>query len=162
MNKIKSFTIVELVVGMLLSSIVLTVVFYTLMILNYKIKNYSQKTNDVNEYLLFRNILSRDWDNATEIKTTANGIVMYKKDQRETVQEYSFDTFRIIRRSNQTIDTFKIANSHTTLQRISDGLDLIKIFKCEISLNNQNIQFVIRKDYTALELMNAEKKRDDQ
>jgi type II secretory pathway pseudopilin PulG len=161
MNRINAFTVIELIVGMIISSIVLGIAFYTLVIFNTKIRNYDQKSNNINEFLFFKNVMYRDWDHALLIKKSMNGIFMYGKDQNKPELEYLFDSGRIVRRSNYSKDTFKLCNTLSSLVQCSDELKLIKLLQCEINLNNQNIQFTIQKDYAALELMNAEKANDD-
>jgi type II secretory pathway pseudopilin PulG len=161
MKRIKCFTVIELIVGMIISSIVLGIAFYALIIFNTGIKNYSQKSNTVNEYLLFRNVFYRDWDHALLIKKTINGICMYGKYQNYPEQEYLFDSSKIVRNSKISRDTFKLGNTLTRLELCSDEIKLIKLIQCKIYLNDQNIQFTIQKNYAALELMSAEKISDD-
>jgi len=153
MNKIEAFTVIELIIGMIISTIVLGISFYALIIFSTEIKRYSRKTDSINTFLLFKETIYRDLDHSSCVKASMNGTNIYGQDQNGNALEYLFDSNKIIRNSELERDTFNLSNKLTRLTEVSDELKLIKLLQCDIHLDGQIIQFTIQKDYTASELI---------
>jgi type II secretory pathway pseudopilin PulG len=156
MIRLRAFTIIELIVGMIISSIVIGISFFTLILLRTQVKDYTGKSDRINSFLLFKKTISQDFRVASSVKDSLNRIQLYGTDKNRMVLEYVCDTNKIIRYSPLSKDTFYFNSTLARIEPVAGHETLIKWIQWNIFLNDQIIPFSVLKDYTALELMNAE------
>ena len=155
LKKISSFTIIELIITMMISSIIITFGYYSYFLLNNQFNKYHTNSTNINEYYLLSTTLQRDFDRANLIKDTIdNKHLILKSDS--TVIYYLIVDSTIMRGLNGNIDTFRIRGDIADVQYVNDSLNLIKEITFNATLNNQLLPFSITKKYSSKELMQGE------
>lgn len=61
-NKIAAFTMVDILTGMIITSIIISMVFYLFTSVNKQVATYSHVRNDLNEFLLLKSDLKRQFE----------------------------------------------------------------------------------------------------
>ncbi len=103
LSRIKGFTIVEIVLAMLLSSIVIFMAYTTYMQMEkYILKRISDKQN--NTEMLFRTVLKRDFMEADKVISIDSGMLITADTMRI---KYLFED-NLIQRVTSSIDTFRL------------------------------------------------------
>ena len=156
-KKIKAFTILELVVTMLITSIIIGVVYTSYFILNKTYTTYQAKNEKIDSIVQLNNLLKSDFAGSAKVLKSPTGIICFL--QNKTVI-YTITPDYIVRASSVS-DTFKIASSNiATLfenkpvittdnpQSYIDELDVT--FK----VLNEIIQYHYFKIYSSEELIN--------
>jgi type II secretory pathway pseudopilin PulG len=162
MKKIQSFTMVELIVGMIISSIVLGISFYTLIIFNTENKKFNKRSNSLNSFLLFRKVISGDFQNASDILASGDRIRLYQANLAEPIINYLVDTGKIIRFAASGTDTFYLNNRMAGLKMVSPVSETVQRIQWKVFLNYEIIDFTLNKDYSSANLMEAEKRETNE
>ncbi|CAN5882357.1 hypothetical protein BH11BAC7_BH11BAC7_16620 [soil metagenome] len=106
-KQIKAFTLLELLVGMILSAIVLTATFNAYRIITRQYESYSKQSGTIKEVSFFVSQLQSDFENAlTVIHVSENKIRLQSKDK---LLEYRFGEKYVLRDDLLQIDTFFVA-----------------------------------------------------
>ncbi|MEO5644575.1 MAG: prepilin-type N-terminal cleavage/methylation domain-containing protein [Bacteroidia bacterium] len=106
-KEIKAFTLLELLVGMILSAIVLTATFNAYRIITQQYESYSKQSGTITEVSFFVSQLQSDFENAlTVIHVSENKIRLQSKDK---LLEYRFGEKYVLRDDLLQIDTFFVA-----------------------------------------------------
>ncbi len=106
-KQLKAFTLLELLVGMILSGIVLTATFTAYRITTKQYETYSSKSKAITEISFFASQLQADFSNATIIIHNSENTIQLQSDKR--ILEYRFSTKYVLRNDFKQIDTFKVA-----------------------------------------------------
>jgi type II secretory pathway pseudopilin PulG len=160
-KKLASFTIIELVITMIITTIVISICYYTYLILDQQFTKYRKRSEAVNEYYLFSYALQRDAERSDGIKTTIdNSDILFSND--DTLIVYSFQSNFVTRDINGKQDTFKIKAIIDSLPMVSDSLRLINSIFIQTEQGADHIHFFIKKYYSAQQLMKAERNQNEQ
>ncbi|MFT5819680.1 MAG: hypothetical protein ACI8ZM_000905 [Crocinitomix sp.] len=74
-RKIAAFTMIDIMTGMIITSIIISMVFYLFTSINKQVSTYSHVRNDLNEFLLMKSDLKRQFEkNEHEIIGIPGGI----------------------------------------------------------------------------------------
>ncbi len=74
-NKIAAFTMVDILTGMIITSIIISMVFFLFTSVNKQVYTYGQVRNDLNAFLLMKSDLKRQFEkNENEIIGIPGGI----------------------------------------------------------------------------------------
>lgn len=140
--KLKSFTIAELVVGMLLTSLVAGLAYHCFFLFQRQFMQLGERTSHNNEYLLLRKAMQADIIRADAIHdSSGNYLIM----QPQNIL-YAFSNSAIVRTEGAVTDSFKI-------QVISFSVDKPRM-ATQIKLQLQNNSLFFTKMYSAEQLMN--------
>ena len=157
MKKLKAFTIIELVMSLLISSIVIGIVYYAFLFFNKQFIGYNNKSHFTSEYLLAGTALKTDMERAEAIRDSLADFIVIKGPMacEEVVYEVARKT--IVRRCGETIDSFQVENNGMQAVYVSDSVNLVRQIIFEFVINNNPMKTVFSKQYTASQLMEGEK-----
>lgn len=106
-NQLKAFTLLELLVGMILSGIVLTATFTSYKIITSQYNNYRDRSKSVTELSFFTSQLEADFSNAkTVLRISENEIELTST---EHILKYRFTGKYVLRNDLTRIDSFNVA-----------------------------------------------------
>lgn len=106
MNKVKAFSLVELMVVMLISGITISMAYTCFGLINHQLIMY-RKDSEVNaDQVDFQYVLRSDIHHCTLMKRSSFGFVL--EFQADEVVTYELYDFGLLRRKNQVVDTFKL------------------------------------------------------
>jgi prepilin-type N-terminal cleavage/methylation domain-containing protein len=108
-KKFKAFTLLELLVGMILSGIVLTATFTAYRITTKQYETYSSKSKAITEISFFVSRLQADFSNATTIIQHSENSIQLQSEKR--MLEYRFTAATVLRNDFNRIDTFNVSVS---------------------------------------------------
>ena len=106
MRKIRAFTIIELVVVMILSSIIIGIIYSAYQIVNSQYGNYIKANKQITSEAVLTMLLNKDFAAAHFIKKEGERIFFF--DIENKVKSYHFGDDFIVRNSNAVVDTFFI------------------------------------------------------
>lgn len=103
MNKIPAFTMVDILTGMVITSLIMGMVFYLFTALNKQIRDYGEVRHEINSFLLLKGDLGRKFESSEYvIEAVPQGFMMSSSiDEVLFIQENEY----LIRHSNLTRDT---------------------------------------------------------
>lgn len=155
MKQIKAFTILELIIALLLSSIILAISYYTYFLLNNQLVTQQKKNGIINEFQLFENVFQNDFSNAAFIKDTmkTNSLIFFKTDNEFI--KYEFNENNIVRSFDSNNDTFRLKGKIDKLYLKDDSLPVINKILFIGLLEKEKITTIFTKYYSASQLMKA-------
>jgi len=137
MNKTKAFTVIELTVVMILSSIVISIAYLSFDILQKQYRNYRESNDKIAMISKLHRLLHTDFNNSEIIiKTDAGILTNYGTKQIN----YEFDFGFILRKDGEITDTFfvKIKEPEMlSLKHSQSNSEIIEELKFEIKINNK-------------------------
>jgi len=142
-------------IGLLISSVVITIVYYALIVFNNQWINYQSKSKQRNEYLLLKKTMGMDIDNASAVTDSSDErtLTIFVNFQQRI--QYQAGNSHVIRVSGEQVDTFYCGGSISGVQYINDSIKLVTSFFLNVNVNKGNIPLLFNKEYTAKELMKA-------
>jgi hypothetical protein len=100
-RKIAAFTMVDILTGMVISSIIISMVFYLFTAMNKQIADYGQMRNEINRYLLLKTDLKRQVEGRQNTAigiprgieiTSENRALTYKKEGELLIRQQTEST----------------------------------------------------------------------
>jgi hypothetical protein len=162
MAKLKSFTIIELMMSLLISSIVISISYYAIVFFNIQFNHYKNKSATINSFLLFKKAMQNDFDKSGFIiDSPGSDIMLFDVSKNKKISEYSFRQQYIVRNNISGTDTFNLKNNVHEIEYVSDSLRIVKALHLIISLDSTDIEPVFIKSYTSQELIFAEKTNNE-
>jgi len=157
MNKTKAFTVIELTVVMILSSIVISITYLSFDILQKQYRDYRESNDKIAMISKLNSLLHTDFNNSEIIiKTDAGILTNYRTKQIN----YEFDFGFILRKEGEITDTFFVKvdelNTHYLKQGQLESERIIDELTFETKINNKMRVFHYRKIYGADILMNVD------
>jgi len=148
MNKrLKAFTLLELLIGMVISSIIITIGYTSYRVIYKQYLNYKLTRKEMIEVAAFQNEFQNNFYNAEVVKAEENAICFEFSGDKK-IKFTFFDTF-ITREINELIDTFKIENNNRVKVYIDENNTEIKAFMFNSTLFNEPIVFSFQKQYSS-------------
>jgi len=160
MKKIRSFTIIELVITMVITSVVVSFVYYSYFLLNNQFNTYSHRSMEIKQFYLLSGIWQRDFERADAIFDTLDSR-HFVFSHSDTIVRYSFDTNTIVRQSGGSVDSFTLPATHADIVYVNDSLPLIKEIALITIVNGDSMLLLGNKLYSSKEIMFAEKLQHD-
>ena len=155
MQKLRAFTLMELLVGMIVSSIVISFGYATYSLIYKQYRSYRIIKNELADVSQLSFILNNDMANAEMVSLKENLLSIDRKDKLPLL--YDFNDSIVLRKENDICDTFKIAPSAVTAGFIfPDQKAIVKYFSFEAKVLGEIEHFVFSKNYSAEILMNYE------
>jgi competence protein ComGF len=145
-KKIKAFTIMELLVTLVLTSIIVSLA--SSIYLNMQ-KYFSdseaayEKNSDIN-FLI--GLIKNDFENASSVVSSFGLITLISNDSK--MLEYNFGDEYIIRKKEYQRDTFYVKTEELDIIRLDNNSDLVTEIKADIIIDDGVIPFHIYKSYT--------------
>ena len=108
-KRLKAFTLLELLVGMILSGIVLTATFTAYRIITRQYETYRDKSKSITEVSFFVSQLQFDFADATTITRNSENEILLQSDNK--ILEYRFSEKYVLRNDLSRVDTFNVSVS---------------------------------------------------
>jgi prepilin-type N-terminal cleavage/methylation domain-containing protein len=152
MKKLKAFTLIELIIGMIIGSIVVGSCYtgYSFVLKQYY--NYKQTKDTINEAMLLHTLISTDFNNAR--------ILSYKENNLQVALDsvnimYSFEDSFILRKESDVIDTFYLQPKaiHFSFLKENDLGNIIDELFFEVTIFDETKKFHYSKQYSSDILM---------
>ncbi len=151
-TRLRSFTIMELIMAMLISSVIIAIVFYVYLLFNHQFSNYREKANAIDEYLVLQKALQTDLESADVISTPSpNEITCMGIPDGRTVL-YTFNNAWIARSCGDAQDTFRIKNNGYEATPLNET-GLVESLVLKITVSAVPFRTTYRKIYSACQLM---------
>lgn len=107
MQKLKAFTLMELLIGMIISSIVISFCYMSYTLIYKQYQNYKIIKKELVEALQFNSVLGHDIVNADRVLFSENKLTLINNHEKGL--EYNFSEAFILRKAGEVTDTFKLA-----------------------------------------------------
>lgn len=105
-KKMKSFTILEALISLMLMSIIIGLIFSTINLIGKQLSLFQKENTEILEYNLFNSVFKNDLHNSSDFKINDNQILFIKYDETEV--SYSIEKPNVLRKYQSVLDTFKI------------------------------------------------------
>ena len=146
-TKVRSFTIIELIMAMLIS-----MVYYVYILFNHQFSNYREKANAIDEYLILQKALHTDMQSADAISAPSASEITCSSMRGEEMVTYTFNNGYIARSCGEARDTFHIKNSGYEATYFKETR-LVETLVLKISVSNSPFRTTYKKLYSACQLM---------
>jgi type II secretory pathway pseudopilin PulG len=147
-----SFTIIEMIMALLISSVVIGIVYYVYLLLNHQLAGYQSRASVMSEYILFQKALRTDMDWASAIDNPAPNEVQLHRSDGQAVH-YNFYQQCIVRSMADNRDSFRLPNKGCQVIPVSDSIGLVQKLVLDITVAGMPMQPVFTKQYSACELL---------
>jgi prepilin-type N-terminal cleavage/methylation domain-containing protein len=154
MKKLHSFTLVEMIVSMMLSSIIIGIVYYSFLFFSGQIGRVRLSKKQYSEFRLLKKGLSHDFKNALAITDSANLVIICINSSGQT--RYYFGDSAVTRYTNENVTRFDLSQVKYQPEYMKDIPKLLN--SIEITLRNKSteLNFAINKIYSASDILNLE------
>lgn len=154
-KRIKSFTIIEMIMAMLISSVVIGIVYYIFLLLNHQFAGYQDRSAVINEYLLFQKALQTDMERADVIEYPSEKVLVLRRLVDDQPVQYDFYDNFIVRTMAAYRDSFSIQNGGCLVTRVNDSSALVEKFVLNTNMAGERVTPVFIKQYSACQLMKS-------
>lgn len=154
MKKLKAFTVMELIVGMVISTLLMGICFMAYKAVLKQFTNFKENNAAIQEITLTHYLLTKDTDKASKIYLKDESTLAFEFEAQPPTY-YTFEEKYIIRESSIVIDTLNVSVSGTnfTLLDQSPQHSTQKILVLGISLligkGDGQLELNVNKDYDA-------------
>lgn len=154
--KLKAFTLMELAIGMLLTSITVAAGFSLYLAFIKTIKKHTEQKQQVKEMQALYFTMENDLEKAYKILKTENGIAFYTADESQAILYHLEDTLLIREIPSISSDTFKLNTEEIIFDPLNeDGNDpLIRHFAISLNWNKSELIYHWKKSYSPVESIN--------
>ena len=150
-KRLKAFTLVELIVVMIISIITLTTIYTVYLLVKKQYVKQSGKTESLNDYLMFKNTFSADFNNADSVinRSEDPAILCYSN---TSIITYQFSEKTVIRQTGNFIDSFLVFPNNLDISVIENS-EMINEISFNIVAYRDTILMKLRKRYDANSLI---------
>lgn len=157
MQKIKAFTLMELLIGMIIGCIVVALGYSTYNIIFKQYSAYKAIKNKVVEIMQLNTVMNNDFTTADFITFSDNKLIL---NNRDTLLEYYFNDSYIIRTNNTFADTFQLKTTNFLVKSVDstelNATDMLTNFNFDMLVSGDTQHVTFTKNYSAETLMNHE------
>jgi prepilin-type N-terminal cleavage/methylation domain-containing protein len=154
-QKIRAFTIIELVVTMLIASVVAAIAYNAYYILSRQFFSYRNRSAANNTYFLLATAWQNDFERADAILDTLDYRHIIFRSEGAQVR-YEIGQSFVVRQSNGTIDSFLVHPGAPDVTLLNDSLPLIRAATIPIFLNGDTILLSGDKLYSSQQILSAQ------
>ncbi|WP_426672081.1 PulJ/GspJ family protein [Mucilaginibacter sp. McL0603] len=160
-NKVKAFTVMELVITMLVAAILMGFIYTAFQIINNSYRAFHQKNEGIATLERLDELLKKDFGKAEFIEKTSDGIILKRK--TDTVR-YTFSPGYILRISS-IVDTLKLKNADVSTlfgqlpvdgQGLSEEDNRIDELDVSLLIENEKVTYQYHKEYSSANLINRQ------
>lgn len=161
--RLQGFTILELLAGMIATSIVIAAMFSAYHIINVQSLNYKEKSNAVAELSLFHSRITKDFNETASMEWSEATLVFRKtfESANNSIElpmiSYEFHDEYTLRRTGEHADTFKVdvqshpAFNNGTLEGLENNPGEVRI-----TFGKENNEIILRKWTDAKTMLRTE------
>lgn len=162
MHKLKAFTLLELLVGMVISSLVIGFCVLGYLIINQQYLSYRFTKTAITDVVLMKTVITSDFNNSNKIHSENENELVIDNDSGQSIS-YRFTDEFIVREKEEITDTFKIATSNYVPVHISgndnEQLELVQAFSFDANVLGEPEHFNFEKNYAADVIINSISKK---
>lgn len=151
MIRLKSFTIVELSVTLLISGIVIGIAYYAYSLFLNQYRKQEAKSSFLREYLLVQKTIQTDIDQSESITNLGSSLMFRKVKDSKVI--YNFANDFIYRETLSGTDTFRIKKTEYHFSTVNENSDLISEIQIVFDLKLGKLQANFKKTYSAQQLI---------
>lgn len=153
---IRSFTLIDVLSGLVLMSIVVAMVFYLITSVVKQNQQYAAVRYQLNDYLILKSAMGREASECKQIRNLENGFCFYSDSTEIKYEQIDSYLFRSINGYKDTvwnavgrIDKYFINQDDEKKQE-----EVLRGIELHLDLNGQKMTCAVFKDYGLCELMN--------
>ncbi|WP_108808719.1 PulJ/GspJ family protein [Aquimarina spinulae] len=150
-TRLQAFTMLELVIGMVISSLVITMVYVIYDNLSRQVVVYADQQDDLMTYNQFQNLFSKDVQLSTSIDIDDDKHIVLESANKEI--HYFFKTEKIIRKA-EAVDTFNIKVLEVLFDQNEKIEEKYQIIKLKIEILGTSFDFFESKEISLASRMN--------
>jgi len=172
MKRLKGFTVLELMVAMVISSLVISAAYLTLSFIDKRLVEYKKVGENISQAVNLSAAINNDVNNCKFIYKTPGGMELKFRmepssrppedagtvDVYSTIS-YSFGSEYVMREVRSLVDTFFVVGSRVDYllngNSVSAGA-LLNALLIRIKVNGQEREYIVKKEYSAEEQMAVE------
>ena len=158
MQKIRAFTLMELLIGMIISSIVISFGYGSYTVIYKQFLSFKEIKKDIVEKMQLNTVINSDFMNA-ELVNYHDKKLTFTRIQSNPL-EYEFEDSLIVRKDQDVKDTFKLTSeniiSKPILMNETGDTAVINTFSFDANVLGEKEHFEFTKIYSAQTLMNYE------
>ncbi|HEY0067686.1 MAG TPA: prepilin-type N-terminal cleavage/methylation domain-containing protein [Flavisolibacter sp.] len=152
---IKAFTIIELVIALLLSSVVIGVTYTAFALWKKQFTGYHNRSAETGGYVVLCKALQSDADRALYIEDSA-GVLLFRRPGFPDVR-YELSGSRLLRTEGESIDSFFVQVEGLEAGKLKKELPLVRSIGLKAVVENKPVYSLFIKQYAAKDLLNAER-----
>ena len=159
-KKLAAFTLIELVIGLIISSIVVMMAGSAFNIVKMQFANYKITNDRVQECKTIDYLLKKDMDECRYATVIESGITLQMQKDEIT---YKWSKDKLFRKATQHVDTFALSvqSVETKFQNIPVISGMIDHLHLKLKQGEEFFDIYLSKQYSAEELMQTRNKEDD-
>jgi prepilin-type N-terminal cleavage/methylation domain-containing protein len=158
-TKVRSFTLIEVIVTLSISSIIFGLAFFALNIIQSKYKTYDELSALVLKWSVLDHLLKSDFDKANSIQYSENIITCLISNNKKV--SYRLETDSIYRLQDEIVDTFYTPNlKYKVFYQVQKEYEngLINEMICSFDYKDSTLQMHMFKKYSSEEIINFNRK----
>jgi len=154
-SKLPSFTLMDLMTGMVITSIIVAMVFYLLTGINKQSYTYASVRHELTEYMLLNSDLEREVDNCKTIQEIPFGFVLTSTEKEITYKKSDQYLLRTTELSTDTLHHHlkSIGFTYEETNPIAEQKLIIAI-TIKVDIKDQELKSYFFKDYGIAEPIN--------
>jgi prepilin-type N-terminal cleavage/methylation domain-containing protein len=158
LKKIASFTIIELMITLLISSIVMMIAYYALFLVHRQFERYRARSGEIRAYHLLATAWQRDFDRAQRVRDSLeDGGEQILFTHGDTLIRYSLHGGILVRVFRDLPDSFPLGVTLNSIRYLDDTLRLITTIRLNTLVDGQPVLVTGEKRYSCGEIMDAER-----
>jgi len=147
-NKIRAFTVLELLIVMVLSGIVIGLTFLYFTQFRHYLQSTYREENTYAQLLRFQFALGKDITMATEVFSPSTDELQVKFADDEVL--YVFDKEWVVRETTMASDTTKLKIIDVSFHTLEDHNDLVREVELEVETGSgEELSLAFAKDYSS-------------
>ena len=148
-RRMKSFTLIELIVTMIISSIGIGIMGSAYRIVNHQYSSYKKMNEGISHIKQLNALLHKDFDNAMQVNWRNGTLeILNEKDEKEIIYKFNHNTITRLQANVNDVFEIKIIGIKGMLmdQPLTGIIDELQI---EVLVNGANQHFHFKKQYGA-------------
>ncbi|HLC83714.1 MAG TPA: prepilin-type N-terminal cleavage/methylation domain-containing protein [Bacteroidia bacterium] len=155
MQKLKAFTLMELLIGMIVSAIVISFCYMSYGMIYKQFINYKTVKQELVETMQFHSVLNRDFADAQKVLFKENELTLVNAKN----VSYNFETEFVFRQAGEVVDTFFLNPVNISVDYLMTENNLSKPvvqFSFDALVLGEQEHFLFSKRYDAEMIVNNE------
>lgn len=156
MQKVRAFTLLELLIGMIISSIVIGFCYMSYSIIYNQYMSYKILKLEIVETIQFNSILNADFISAETILFNENILILNSTNRSQL--QYDFKDSHILRKDGEVTDTFKLIATNILPQYLIESErsipTIVNNFSFDAKVLGEVEHFNFSKNYSAETMIN--------
>ena len=155
-QNLKAFTLMNFVVGMIITSIIMTSFYEAYQYMNEEVNLYRDQNNSVLDALNFQVNMNKDMLRAESITLISEDEILVTNLSDKYYYEFKDDY--ILKKTDDMTDTFKIKASEILFEKQDN--ELINKITFASKLDGKTIKYNFSKEYSAEQIVNLQLEKD--